>query len=154
MNFRPATTSDAAGVSALIGSFLLEYTVDPTGAGAEEFLATVSEEAERGYIASPNIEFLVAEEGSTLAGFIAIRDHSHVFHLFVDRRFQGRGLARELWERARSRALEAGGDGAFTVNSSPRAVPVYGRFGFVESGSRIEKHGIAVFPMRLEASKD
>ncbi len=148
MIFRAATESDAAAIAALILSFREEYMIDPSGKGAEVFLASVSEEAERGYIGSSRYWYLVGEFAGMLAGVIAMRDRTHVFHLFVARAFQGRGLARELWERACNALAQAGELGEFTVNSSVAAVPVYGRFGFEQTSSIVQMHGISFVPMR------
>ena len=88
-----------------------------------------------------------AEADGALVGLVAMRDHSHLYHLFVAPAWQGRGLARALWQQVRQAALEAGNPGRFTVNASVNAVPVYGRFGFVATGPRVEKNGIAFVPM-------
>jgi GNAT superfamily N-acetyltransferase len=80
---------------------------------------------------------------------VAVRDTTHLYHLFVRQEFQGRGLSRELWQHAKEAAIAAGNRCGFTVNSSPYAVPVYERFGFKATGPRIETHGIAFVPMEL-----
>lgn len=125
-------------------------TLDPTGAGAEEFLASVSGEAEARYLSSLRYMYLVAEEDGALVGFIALRDNCHLFHLFVDLDRQRQGIARELWSRARDRALHSGNPGEFTVNSSLIAVPVYESFGFRAVGPVVKTHGIAFLPMCLK----
>ena len=135
----------------LIASFQSELTDDPSGAGAEEYLASVSVQAERKYLASERYRYLLAYSGSQLAGFVAIRDGSHLFHLFVDRSHQRMGIARRLWERALHELCVPGSDGGFTVNSSLSAVPVYQAFGFVPAGSIKSMHGISFLPMRRPA---
>ena len=37
----------------------------------------------------------------------------------------------------------------FTVNSTPYAVPVYKKLGFIEADTKVERDGIAFVPMRL-----
>lgn len=123
-------------------------TVDPDGAGAEEFFASVSAESERSYILAERYAFLVAEEDGRLAGFVAVRDRAHLYHLFVAPGYQRRGLARELWRRARAAAEADGPVGEFTVNSSLAAVPVYERFGFERTSGPVRTHGIAFIPMK------
>ncbi len=85
MDIRVGSQSDAEEVAGLIAHFQSELTDDPTGTGAERFLASVSVQAQREYLASARYRYLLAFSGSELAGFIAIRDGSHLFHLFVDR---------------------------------------------------------------------
>ncbi|HWX01615.1 GNAT family N-acetyltransferase [Collimonas sp.] len=143
---RPAQASDATAISALIRQFTHEFTISADGSGAEQFLASISVEAEAGYISDPRYRYITACVGDVLAGFIAMRDRSHVFHLFVAPQFQRQGMATRLWQAARA---SAPGIQTFTVNSSPAALPVYKRFGFAPTDSRIEMHGICFVPMRL-----
>src|SRR5262245_52314877 len=100
MKFRAGGPGDAEAIAGLIASFQSELTDDSSGAGAEKYLASVSLQAEREYLASERYRYILAYSNSRLAGFIAIRDGSHLFHLFVERSHQRRGLARRLWERA------------------------------------------------------
>ena len=149
MNLRRGTVVDAGPIAELIASFQSELTLDPSGVGAEQYLASVSENAERQYLESPKDSFIVAEESGTLAGLIAIRDNVHLFHLFVARPFHRHGLARRLWHEAREEALHRGNPGEFTVNSSLNAVAVYKSFGFMPSAPVTTEHGISFLPMRL-----
>jgi GNAT superfamily N-acetyltransferase len=146
---RVGTPDDAPAMAALIASFQAELTDDPRGAGAEDFLASVSEAAERDYLASPRYRYLVAERDGALLGFIALRELGHVFHLFVARPCQGQGVARALWQQARAQALAAADLPRFTVNASLRALPVYRAFGFQAVGGVQSAHGISFQPMVL-----
>ena len=152
MEFRAGSPADAEVIAALIASFQSELTDDPSGAGAEQYLASVSVKAEHEYLASERYRYLLAYSDSKLAGFIAIRDGSHLFHLFVERSYQRQGIARCLWERALRELCDPGSDGDFTVNSSLSAIPVYQAFGFVPTGSIQKMHGISFLPMRRVAS--
>jgi GNAT superfamily N-acetyltransferase len=78
----------------LVASFQSELTDDPSGTGAEVYLASVSAQAQREYLTSPRYRYLLAYAGPQLTGFIAIRDGSHLFHFFVERAHQRQGLAR------------------------------------------------------------
>jgi len=151
MEFRAGSPADAEAIAGLIASFESELTDDPSGAGAEGYLASVSIQAECEYLASERYRYLLAYSNSQLAGFIAIRDGSHLFHLFVEHSHQGQGIARRLWERALRELCIPNTDGVFTVNSSLSAVPVYQAFGFVPAGSTQSMHGISFLPMRRPA---
>ena len=151
MEFRAGSPPDAEAIAGLIASFQSELTDDPSGAGAEEYLASVSVQAEREYLASARYRYLLAYSGSQLAGFIAIRDGSHLFHLFIERAHQRHGTARLLWERALRELCALSSKGAFTVNSSLSAVPVYQAFGFAPAGLLQSVHGISFLPMRRPA---
>ena len=124
------------------------YVAEPGGEGAEQFFESVSGEAERGYLCSDRYDFLPAEDGGELAGVIAMRDRTHLFHLFVLPKFQRQGLARDLWQRVRKMAGASGGQ-AFTVNSSLFAVPVYESFGFKAVSQPVQKDGVVFVPMRI-----
>ena len=153
MEFRAGLAADAEAIAGLIASFQSELTDDPSGAGAERYLASVSVQAEREYLTSERYRYIVAYSDSQLAGFIAIRDASHLFHLFVERSHQRKGVARQLWERALRELCAATSNGVFTVNSSLSAVPVYRAFGFVPAGSTQSMHGISFLPMRRPAGQ-
>ena len=88
----------------------------------------------RGFLARGFV-YHVAEVEGTLAGFIAVRDRSHVYSLYVDKAYHRRGIARRLWETAKRAALadagRSGHPGIFTVNSSNHALPFYASLGFV-----------------------
>lgn len=148
--FRPGRPDDAPALAALVRSHRALLTLDPEGRGAEAFLASVSEAAMRGYLESERFACTVAEVDGALAGFIALRDVTHLFHLFVETRHQRQGLARRLWLQAldgRRRVPEA----PFTVNASLNAVDVYRRLGFEAAGPVTEMHGIAFLPMTRPA---
>jgi GNAT superfamily N-acetyltransferase len=153
MEFRAGLPADAEAIAGLIASFQSELTDDPSGAGAEQYLASVSVQAEREYLASERYRYLLAYSNSQLAGFIAMRDGSHLFHLFVERSHQRQGIARRLWKRALEELCVPNSDGCYTVNSSLSAVPVYQVFGFISAGSIESKHGISFLPMRRQAQE-
>jgi ribosomal protein S18 acetylase RimI-like enzyme len=149
LQVRPATAADASRVSALIRSLSEPFFLLPGGDGADLFLQSISEPAVHGYIVSQNFSYRVAESKNQLVGVVAMRDNSHLYHLFVAPAFQGQGKARQLWEFGKAQAMHAGNPGRFTVNSGLGAVPVYERFGFVVSGPTVAKHGVSFRPMVL-----
>jgi GNAT superfamily N-acetyltransferase len=145
---RRATPADACAIGALLASLAHCCTVHPDGRGAERFYSAISAGALAAFIASPAYHYLVGELGGELAGVIALRDNSHLFHLFVDARYQGQGLASKLWTHLKEHAIDAGNPGEFTVNASLGAVPVYRRFGFASLSGPIIEDGISYVRMR------
>lgn len=150
-HLRRALPRDAPDISALIRSLSAAFTIDPSGLGAEAFLKSIEPAAIASYLVAPNFAYFVAEVEGRIVGVVAIRDRTHLYHLFVAADQQRRGLASELWRHARA-ALDAPSDRLFTVNATPIAVPVYERFGFVVAGPRVEKDSIAFIPMILPAT--
>jgi len=149
MKVERAAIADAPRISALIRELSKPFLVSPSGEGAEPFFAAISESAIQSYVSASNFEYFVAESQGLLAGVVALRDNSHLFHLFVAEPFQGQGLGGELWQMIKARAIQSGNPGKFTVNSSLNALPVYEKFGFVASGPVVQTHGVAFQPMQL-----
>lgn len=148
MQIRPIKDDDVPAVARLLKVLSRQFIVhESTPEGAATFLRENDADAIRRYIASGQV-YHVAECDGQIAGFISIRDRSHLFHLFVDLRWQGQGVARALWQTARRAAIDAGGSGSFTVNSSNFAVPVYEKMGFVRTAPMQSLKGVFFNPMR------
>lgn len=151
MDIRPLVNTDIAAIAALLQTLSREFIVhESSPEGASTFLAENNELGIRGYVARGHAYHVAIVDGE-LAGFVAVRDNSHLFHLFVAKERQGQGIASRLWEVARAAAVARGGDGAFTVNSSNHAVRVYESFGFVRVGPTQFAKGLYFNPMRLAA---
>lgn len=149
MLIRPMESTDIPAAGRMLRELAREFIVHESPAEeACTFLRENDEDGIRGYIARGHV-YYVADTGAELAGFIAVRDNSHLFHLFVARAWQRHGVARRLWDVARGAALAAGNPGVFTVNSSKVARPVYEAFGFVPTAPLQCKRGIWFHPMQL-----
>lgn len=152
MLIRPLADSDIPQVARLFLVLAREFIVhESPPEGASTFLRENDEEAIRVHVGRGMV-YHVALEGAELAGFIAMRERSHLFHLFVDQRYQRQGVARRLWEVAQARALEGGPLQAFTVNASNYALPVYESFGFVRTAPTQCVKGLYFNPMALPLS--
>ncbi|HEX6571122.1 MAG TPA: GNAT family N-acetyltransferase, partial [Steroidobacteraceae bacterium] len=71
-----------------------------------------------------------------------------LLHLFVAEPYQRRGVARMLWDHAKSDALKAEAEIEMFVRSSIYATPAYERFGFTACGPRVDGPGVSYVPMR------
>ena len=147
---RPALVADAPAIVALIDELMPFLTLHPDGAGAEKFIEHCRQSAIEGYLAQPRYAYQLAHIDGALVGVVAMRDNTHLFHLFVPRALHRRGMGRRLWQAARDAALARGDVAAFTVNSSLYALPLYASLGFAATGPRVEEGGIAFVPMRME----
>ncbi|MDR1060015.1 MAG: GNAT family N-acetyltransferase [Clostridiales bacterium] len=87
---------------------------------------------------------------SALIGLIAVRPPCHIALLFVDKAHHRQGIARLLWKSVLAAEAFAGGHGAATVNSSPYAVEIYKRLGFVPTSEEQTVNGMRFVPMRFE----
>ena len=83
-----------------------------------------------------------------ILGVISTKEVSHISLLFVDKRHHRKGIARQLFNVVLDDLRKSGGVTEITVNSSPYAVKVYERFGFVKTEERQEKDGIIFIPMK------
>ena len=85
-----------------------------------------------------------AYENGELAGVLALRgDHISLF--FVREEAQGRGIGQALFQYAAARTGRP-----MTVHSSPYAVEIYRRLGFVPTAGERVEDGIRYTPMLLE----
>lgn len=74
--------------------------------------------------------FHLAFRDGVLVGIGAIRNDSHVFHLFVGTRYQGQGIARRLWHRMREDGMRRADTRVFTLYAAPNAESFYAHLGF------------------------
>jgi GNAT superfamily N-acetyltransferase len=154
LSLRDATPRDAEAISALVTSLVPYFLADPgRPEEAATFLQSITPDAIRGYL-SGDFRYHLAEADGATVGLIGMREGSHVYHLFVDAGYHGRGIAGLLWKRALDVAREAGHTGRISVNASRYAVPVYRRFGFREAGAEVVKDGVAFLPMVREEEAD
>jgi ribosomal protein S18 acetylase RimI-like enzyme len=145
---RALTPEDIPAAAALLRRAAEEFILhESSPADGALFLAEQGEEGIRGFLAKGYV-YHVAEVDGELAGFIAIRERSHVYSLYVDKRFHRRGIARRLWDAAREAALGPDHPGAFTVNSSNHAMPFYASLGFVPTAPT-QVSIVRYNPMRL-----
>lgn len=146
VSIRRATVADAKAIHDLITS--LEHTFSVPVADESErepYRTSISTSSIAERIRGDDFVYHVAESDGTLVGTVAIREQTHLFHLFVAASMQGGGLGARLWHHARS---ESPHDGPFTVNASHNAIGFYKRQGFVPDGAPVREKGIAYLPMR------
>jgi ribosomal protein S18 acetylase RimI-like enzyme len=153
MQIRPIEDQDVPAVARLLKALATDFIVhESTPEGAATFLRENNEEAIRRYIGIGHV-YHVAESDGEIAGFISVRDQSHLFHMFVGVKWQGQGVARKLWGVARQAAIEAGGSGSITVNASNYAVPVYEAMGFVRTAPMQCMKGLYFNPMEFSGAE-
>ena len=145
MNFviRQAEASDAGPISHLVLGVAHYFLADPSSPEVGPFLAGLTPPSYADRIGSSNFSHYVAEDSAGPCGIIALRDGSHLYHLFVRADAHGQGIARALWEHAKALS----GHSTFTVNSSLFAVPVYERLGFVAKAPPQTADGLVFVPM-------
>lgn len=157
MQIRLATKEDAQNISELIHRVSHFFTLRSNGEGAEAFFDTISVTALEQTISADHFMYWVGVNPSNkVIGAIALRDHRHLYHLFVTPEEQGKGFATQLWQHLLAHVLahasRHGNPTELTVNSSLVAQNIYRGFGFEISDEVQYKHGLAYIPMRLNLS--
>lgn len=93
-----------------------------------------------------SLEFFGAYENEELKGIIATNDNrKHICCFFVKAQYHGQGVGKKLWEYL----LHHSENEEFTVNSSPYAVPVYHKLGFIDTDSEQLTDGMRYTPMKF-----
>ena len=126
---RQGKPTDAAAIRTLLRAVTPLLVPDQPDPDAIPFLESLKGPAVSDRLASPSYFHLVAERCADFSGYIATRDGSNLYHLFVRPELHGQGIGRLLWQHL----LRIGGPGPYTVNSTVHAVAVYRSFGFVPS---------------------
>lgn len=149
MNIREASKKDSQGIARLIRDLAEKFIIPEfSEKGRQQFLSSNDQNAIEEFF-DDGFVYHVAEESGVIVGVVGIRQHSHLYHLFVAETHQGHGLSRKLWTVAMNRCLSAGEPRHFTVNSSNHAVGVYEAFGFKRTAGMQESHGVLYNPMSL-----
>lgn len=112
--------------------------------GVAEFYRFANPEA-LGSRLPKNIMLAAKNAAGEIGGFIELRDECHICLLFTDPVFARKGIARLLFGRAKELCPDTK---VFEVNSSPFAVPVYEKLGFVAVGPERTVNGITFVPMK------
>ena len=94
-----------------------------------------------------NLKILVAEVDGKIVSMIAVRNNTHITLLFTHEDYHRKGISRKLFETVKN-GLEKGT--TITVNSSPYAVEVYKKFGFVIEEDEQTVDGIRFTKMKLK----
>lgn len=146
MTIRIAMEEDALAISHLVSS-LSHYYCDASNSELPVwFSESITPAAIHKRISSQDYCNYVYVCDEAIVGYAAIKDSSHLYHLFVASEYQGRGIARRLWQHVSNESQAR----QFTVRSSLYAVPVYECFGFRPSGPVGGKDGIAYQAMEYK----
>lgn len=100
------------------------------------------------------INLLVALLDSKLVGMIEIRDNKNISLLFVDKEFQGQGIAKRLFHESLKTCIQRDSTlDKFYVHASPFSIPIYMKLGFEETDVMQIQFGIKYLPMELKINK-
>lgn len=145
MSIRAAIHADVPTISSLVTSLAHYYMDNKKGAVPSWLEGTLTQYAFLARLSDADYLNFVFEVAGSIVGYIAVKHPGHLYHLFVAEAFQGKGISRSLWEHVRNQSQYR----SFSVRSSMHAVPVYKRFGFLETGPVGTRDGVSFQPMEL-----
>src|SRR6186997_2581909 len=97
VTIRPAGPEDAAAISQLVTESSRAFiTPNYSATGAAVLLEGMTEEETRTRM-ELGFRYLVAVDGEGIVGVGAMKENSHLYHLFVSETHHGQGIARMLW---------------------------------------------------------
>ena len=135
-----AKTLDAPRLSQItneLTSYIFEKEV------SKWFEDELLEESFKERILSDKYEHFVYVQENEIVGFIAIKDKNRLFHLFVDKKYHKKGIAKEFWNYVKAHYDILN----MSVNASLYAIKTYESFGFKVSGDQSEYLGLKYQPM-------
>lgn len=146
MLIRQSKKEELSKILELIWNTFLKYEApDYTKEGIEEFKNFITNKE-----LMDKLKFYCAYENKELLGIIATRsEDSHISLFFVDEKYQGKGIGRKLYETIK----ELNQSGEITVNSSPYAVDIYRKLGFIPTEEEQSENGIRYTPMKIIIKK-
>jgi GNAT superfamily N-acetyltransferase len=118
---------------------------DYSDAGNKTFKDYTSREAVLERMKSSSI-FYIAKDEDWIIGAMEIRNKDHISLFFIDKKYQGKGIGRELFNRYLS-DMRSEGITSVSVNSSIFGENIYSALGFKRAGNPQEKDGILFIPM-------
>lgn len=142
MEIRKIDEDQTANALALIWTTFLRFEApDYSEEGVQSFKRFIEDEA-----TMKTMEFFGAYEHETLKGILATNNNrKHICCFFVKAEYHRQGIGKKLWEYI----LEHSENEEFTVNSSPYAIPVYHKLGFIDTDSEQVTDGIRYTPMKF-----
>jgi GNAT superfamily N-acetyltransferase len=148
LTFREIKTGEEAKACQIVMDSFSEFVApDYSEEGVNEFSKYVHPLLMQRRLAN-NHFVLVAVDDAMFVGVIEVRNFNHISLLFVKKEYLGQGIAKKLLEIAITKCKQHNTDiELIEVNSSPFAVGVYQKLGFVKVSGEQIKNGIRFTPM-------
>lgn len=121
-----------------------EYAAD----GIREFRDFIAADAVKARMSANELLLWGCWEDDEIVGMIATKPPCHVALLFVDKNYHRRGIAKSLYHTALDYYIGNSTYNEMTVNSSPYAVEIYHKLGFVDVSGEQTVNGLRFVPMK------
>jgi ribosomal protein S18 acetylase RimI-like enzyme len=137
-------------VSEMVWEVFCEFEApDFSDKGINTFKEFIDPENLLAHIKENNFKICCCFDRDLLVGVLALREITHISLLFVRKSHHRRGIAKKLLEMAIEDIFELNPAAQeLTVNSSPYAVEIYKKFGFISTDVMQEKDGLTFMPMK------
>ncbi len=129
MEIRAALESDAAGISELIQLVSMQCNFSETEPCPQWFIESTKPDVLQPLIVSDDYLWLIAVEKGEVTGVLTLFEGNLVKYLFVHPKFQRKGVAKVLWQRAIPELRSE-----ISVRSSLFAIPFYEKREFKKVG--------------------
>ena len=129
MEIRTALESDAAGISELIQLVSVQCNFSEIEPCPQWFIDSTKPDVLQPLIVSDDYLWLIAVESGEVTGVLTLFEGNLVKYLFVHPKFQRKGVARALWQRAIPELRSE-----ISVRSSLFAIPFYEKREFKKVG--------------------
>lgn len=116
--------------------------------GINAFYDFIKDEAVYQKLKNGEMQFWGAFCENRMVGVIAIRNKNHISLLFVDGKHHRKGIGKALFEQVKL-YVQSRGLKEITVHSSPYAIPVYHKLGFIDTDRELISNGIRFTPMQF-----
>jgi ribosomal protein S18 acetylase RimI-like enzyme len=153
LTFREIKSGEETKACQLVMDSFSEFVApDYSEEGLNEFLKYLSPQLMQTRLANNHFVIAALDEGA-FAGVIEVRNYYHISLLFVKKEYQNRGIAKKLLGMAitKCRLYNANLE-LMEVNSSPFAVIIYEKLGFMKVSNEQLKNGIRFTPMTKRLS--
>ncbi|MFS0777822.1 GNAT family N-acetyltransferase [Neobacillus sp. 3P2-tot-E-2] len=132
----------------LVWTVFLEFEApDYSPQGIEEFKKFISIDSMIKQFEKEEITFWGCIINNVLTGVIATRGSNHICLLFVNKDYHRQGIGKRLFHTVLEECKRNSNCNNITVNSSPYAVEVYHRLGFVNLDQEQTVNGLRFTPM-------
>lgn len=137
------------GALALVWRVFKEFEApEYTEEGVREFRKFIAPQTVKQKMSRAELLLWAYWDAGNIAGVITLRPPCHVALLFVDRPYHRRGIAKKLYGTVLEYTAQNTDCRAITVHSSPYAVEVYQRLGFIKTDAEQTVNGLRFTPMQ------
>ena len=152
---RPLRIEDIVSAMELVWQVFSEFEApEYSDEGVARFRAFIIEyDSIAAKMKSGEMQLWGAFEDIRIIGVIAIKPPLHISLLFVDKQYHRRGIARNLLYTILRDETVVRGNECVTVRSSPYAVDIYRRLGFVPTDMEQTLNGLRFTPMVFHFKK-